>query len=84
MTFKDKLACSTLTDNQHDQIIRHIEFLFTICATPDELLDEYKWLCTFIWNLESMSFICPREREKYLVFIQEKYEDYLERIEDEA
>lgn len=28
MTFKNKLACSTLTDNQHKQIIQNTEYFF--------------------------------------------------------
>lgn len=81
MTFKDKLACSTLTDHQHHKIIQLTEYFFQTLDTIDELEYEYKWLFNFVWSLETMSFICPREREKYLVFIKEKYEENLERIE---
>ena len=80
MTFKNKLACSTLTDNQHHRIIQNIEYFFSVVDTIDELEYECKWLSTFVWSLETMSFICPCEREKYLVFIKEKYEESFERI----
>lgn len=81
MTFKNKLACSTLTDNQNHVIIHNIEYFFSKCDTRDEIEFEYKRLYNFVWSLEAMSFICPREREKYHVFIKEKYEENLERIE---
>lgn len=81
MTFKNKLACSTLTDNQHHVIIQNIEYFFSMCDTRDKVEYEYKWLFNFVWSLNTMSFICPREREKYLTFIKEKYEENLERIE---
>lgn len=81
MTFKTKLDCSTLTDDQHKHIIRNIEYFFSVMNTRDEVEFEYKWLYNFVWSLESMSFICPREREKYHALIKEKYEENLERIE---
>ena len=81
MTFKNKLACSTLTDNQHKSIIQNIEYFFSILDSKLELDYEHLWLSNFVWNLETMSFICPREREKYLAFIKEKYDENLERIE---
>ena len=80
MTFKNKLSCSTLTEDQHKRIIQHVEYCLYICYDEDELLREYHWLIEFISSLHSMSFICPREREKYMVFIKEKYEENQERI----
>ena len=80
MTFKEKMACSTLKDEQHRQIIQNSEYFLSLSYTRDELEHDYKWLVTFIYTLETMSFICPREREKYLVYIHEKYEDKLEEI----
>ena len=80
MTFKEKLSCSTLTDDQHKRIIRAIDNFFCICFEEEELLREYYWLIKFISYLHSMSFICPREVEKYRVYIKEKYEENLERI----
>lgn len=81
MTFKEKLACSTLTEDQHKRIIQNTEYFFSVLDTRDELAYELEWLSKFVWCLETMSFICPREREKYLVFIKEKYEENMERIE---
>ena len=81
MTFKNKPACSTLTDDQHRRIIQNTEYFISVMDTRDELEFQQAWLSTFINCLETMSFICPREREKYLAFINEKYENRLKEIE---
>lgn len=81
MTFKEKLSCSTLTDDQHRRIIQNAEYFISVMDTRDELEYQQGWLSAFVWCLETMSFICPREREKYLAFINEKYENRLEEIE---
>lgn len=81
MTFKKKLACSTLTDGQHEHIIENTRYFFSLMDTKDEVEYQQGWLSAFVWCLETMSFICPREREKYLTFINEKYENRLEEIE---
>ena len=81
MTFKNKLPSSTLTDEQHKRIIQSIEYFFSVMGTRDEVEFEYKWLYNFVWSLEAMSFINPNERKKYHVFIEEKYDENLERIE---
>lgn len=81
MTFKNKLSCSTLTDDQHKRIIQNVEYLFFLCFDDkEELLKEYRWLIEFVTSLCTMGFICPREHEKYMVYIKEKYKESQERI----
>lgn len=65
----EKYRYSNLTDDQHKKIVQRIEEIKTL--RPLEAGMDAKFLNEFLWNLESMSFICPAERMSYQNAIKE-------------
>ena len=66
----EKYRYSKLTDDQHKKIMEQIEHLKTIEADP-EAYNEAEYLIKFMWDLESMNFVCPNERTRYQSAIKE-------------
>ena len=74
----EKYRYSNLTDDQHKKIMEQIGHIKTIEAYP-EANNEAEYLTKFMWDLESMSLICPNERIRYQSAIKEALKERRER-----
>lgn len=74
----EKYKYSNLTDDQHRKIMEQIGYIKTIEADP-EANNEAEYQTKIMWDLESMSFICPAERVRYQSAIKEALNERRER-----